>query len=105
MKREDFKIMSNVKIIEGIKASIICVVGDLYRFLAKGSSAAQDDVLECISGAIILLYVLGQRLGYSHIEIDEEMKKKLKLGIIEEDDIEKDGKDLTKLYNHLKKRE
>ncbi|AJA50103.1 MazG-like family [Clostridium pasteurianum DSM 525 = ATCC 6013] len=104
MKREDFKIMSDVKIIEELKANLICIIGDLYKLFTKGSNAAQDAILECISGAIILLYVLGSRLGYSHLEIDEEMKKKLKLGIIEEDGIEKDGKDLSKLYNHLKDR-
>ena len=104
MKHEDFKIMSNIKIIEELKANIICIIGDLYKLFAKGSNIAQNSILECISGAIILLYILGGRLGYSHLEIDDEMKKKLKLGIIEEDDIEKDGKDLSKLYNHLKER-
>ena len=33
------------------------------------------------------------------------MKKKLKIGIIEEDKIELQGKDLTKLYNHLKEKD
>ncbi|MFL0250117.1 MazG-like family protein [Clostridium neuense] len=104
MKKEEFKIMSDIKIIENLKADLICVIGDLFKILTKGANAAEDAILDCISGAIIILYILGNRLGYSHIEIDENMKKKLKLGIIEEDSIEKDGKDLTKLYNHLKER-
>ena len=32
------------------------------------------------------------------------MKKKVKLGIIEEDLVEKDGKNLSRLYTHLKER-
>ncbi|MDP4144118.1 MAG: MazG-like family protein [Bacillota bacterium] len=104
MRKEDFNIMSNVKIIEQLKASLLCMIGELYRLLTKGSNVAQDAILECISGAIILLYVLANRLGYSNVEVDETMKKKLKLGIIEEDVIEKDGKDLSKLYNHLRDR-
>lgn len=104
MKKEEFKIMSDIKIIENLKADLLCVIGDLFKTLTKGANAAEDAILDCISGAIIILYILGNRLGYSHIEIDENMKKKLKLGIIEEDNIEKDGKDLTKLYNHLKER-
>lgn len=104
MKKEEFKIMSDIKMIEGLKADLLCVIGDFFKILTKGANAAQDAILDCISGAIIILYILGNRLGYSHIEIDENMKKKLKLGIIEEDNIEKDGKDLTKLYNHLKER-
>lgn len=104
MRREDFKIMQNVRIIEELKANLVCIIGELYKLLTKGNNVAQEAILECISGAIILLYILGERLGYSHLEVDENMKKKLKLGIIEEDDIEKDGKSLTKLYNHIKER-
>lgn len=104
MKKEEFKIMSDIKIIEGLKADLLCVIGDFFKVLTKGANAAQGAILDCISGAIIILYILGDRLGYSHIEIDENVKRKLKLGIIEEDTIEKDGKDLTKLYNHFKER-
>ncbi len=104
MKREDFNIMSNVKIIEGLKAELLCIIGDFFKILTKGSNVAQDAILDCISGAIIILYVLADRLGYSYVAVDDSMKKKLKLGIIEEDDIEKEGKDLSKLHIHLKER-
>ncbi|KOA20292.1 MazG-like family protein [Clostridium homopropionicum DSM 5847] len=104
MKNDDFNIMSNIKIIENLKADLLCIVGDLFKLLAKGSNVAQGALLECISGAIILLYLLAERLGYSHLEVDEEMKRKLKLGIIEEDIVEKENKDLSRLYNHIKDR-
>jgi len=104
LKREDFNIMSNVKIVEDLKAELLCIIGDFFKLLTKGSNVAQDALLDCISGAIIILYVLAERLGYSFISVDDNIKKKLKLGIIEEDGIEKDGKDLSKLYTHLKER-
>lgn len=104
LKREDFNIMSNVKIVEDLKAELLCIIGDFFKLLTKGSNVAQDALLDCISGAIIILYVLAERLGYSYISVDDNIKKKLKLGIIEEDGIEKDGKDLSKLYTHLKER-
>jgi hypothetical protein len=104
MKREDFNIMYNVKIIEELKADLLCTIGDFFKLLTKGSNVMNQTILDCISGAIILLYLLSDRLGYSHTAVDETMKKKLKTGIIEEDDIEKNGKDLTKLYNHIKER-
>ena len=104
LKREDFNIMSNVKIVEDLKAELLCIIGDFFKLLTKGSNVAQDALLDCISGAIIILYVLAERLGYSYIAVDDNIKKKLKLGIIEEDGIEKDGKDLSKLYTHLKER-
>lgn len=105
MKKENFNIMYNVKIIEDLKANLLCIIADFFKLLTRGSNVAQESILDCISGGIILLYLLAERLGYSHKSIDDTMKKKLKIGIIEEDKIEKDGKDLSKLYNHLKKRE
>lgn len=104
LKREDFNIMTNVRIIENLKAELLCIIGDFFKLLTRGSNVAQEAILDCISGAIIILYVLGNRLGYSFVATDENIKKKLKLGIIEEDEVEKDGKDLSKLYSHLKER-
>jgi uncharacterized protein YybS (DUF2232 family) len=97
MDKENFNIMYNVKIVEGLKADLLCIIGDFFKLLTKGSNVAKESVLDCISGAIIILYLLAERLGYSHTAVDEIMKKKLKIGIIEEDKIELQGKDLTKL--------
>lgn len=105
MKKEDLNIMYNIKIIEDLKADLLCVIGDFFKLLTKGSNVAQGAILECISGAIIILYLLSDRLGYSYTAIDENVRKKLKMGIIEEDNIEKQGKDLTRLYNHFKEKE
>lgn len=104
MKKDNFNIMSDIKIIEELKAQLLCIIGEFFRLLAKGSNVAQEAIQDCISGAIIILYVLADRLGYSHASIDDNMKKKLKLGIIEGDLVEKEGKNLSKLYNHLKER-
>ncbi len=104
MKKDNFNIMSDIKIIEELKAQLLCIIGEFFRLLAKGSNVAQEAIQDCISGAIIILYVLADRLGYSHTSVDENMKKKLKLGILEGDLVEKEGKNLSKLYNHLKER-
>lgn len=104
LKREEFNIMTNVKIIEQLKAELLCIVGDFFKLLTRGNNVAQDAILDCISGAITLLYILSERLGYSYMLVDDNMRKKLKEGIVEEDVIEKNGKDLSRLYNHLKER-
>jgi len=104
MRKEDFNIMSNVKLLEGLKAEILCAIGDLFKLLSKGSNVAQDAILDCISGAIIMLYILAEKLGYSHLAVDETMKRKLKIGMVEDDPLEKDGKGLSKLYNHIRER-
>ena len=102
MKREEFNIMTNIRIIEELKAELLCIIGDFFKLLTRGSNVAQDAILDCISGAITLLYILAERLGYSYIAVDDNMRKKLKEGIIEGDNVEKNGKDLSRLYNHLK---
>ena len=105
MKKEDLNIMYNIKIIEDLKADLLCVIGDFFKLLTKGSNVAQGAILECISGAIIILYLLSDRLGYSYTAVDENVRKKLKMGIIEGDNVEKQGKDLSRLYNHFKEKE
>ncbi|KEI01981.1 MazG-like family protein [Clostridium botulinum] len=103
MKNKDFNIMTNIKIIENLKAELLCIIGDFFKLLSRGSNVAHNAILDCISGAIIILYILGDRLGYSYKEIDETMKEKLKIGISEEDIIEKESKELSNLYKHIKR--
>ncbi|MBU3138101.1 MazG-like family protein [Clostridium gasigenes] len=102
MKREDLNIMGNIKIIEKLKANLLCIIGEFFTLLTKGSNVAQDSILNCISGAMLILYVLGQKLGYSCKDIDEDMKSKLKVGISEGHEYEKEGRSLSKLQSHLK---
>ena len=104
MKKENFNIMTNIKIIEDLKAQLICVIGEFFRLLNKGNNAAQEAISECISGAIIILYVLAGKLGYSFAEIDHVIKRKLEMGIRSEDLIERDDKSLSKLKKYINNR-
>ena len=104
MRKEEFNIMSNIKMIEELKANLLCLIGDLYTLLTRGTNIARDSILNCISGAILILYVLAQKLGYSCDEVDDDMSKKLKIGITEEHEYEREGKNLSKLQNHIKQR-
>lgn len=105
MKKDDLNIMYSVKVIEELKADLLCIIGDLFKLLTKGSNVAHQAILDCISGGIIIFYLLADRLGYSHAVVDDNVLKKLKVGIIEKDEVEKDGRSLSKLYNHLKEKE
>lgn len=104
MKKNDLNIMGNVKLIESLKAQLLRVIGDFYTLLTRGSNVAEEAIVECISGAIIILYVLGEKLGYSASKIDDEMKNKLDIGIRAEDEVEKEGKSLSKLKEYISKR-
>lgn len=104
MKRDDLNIMANIKMIEKLKANLLSIIAEFYHLLTKGSNVAQDAILNCISGAIIILYVLAQKLGYSCQDVDDDMKKKLQAGISEGHEYESDGRSLSKLQIHLKER-
>jgi hypothetical protein len=105
MKREEFNIMSDIKIIAELKANLLCIIAEFYKLMTRGSNVAQEAILDCISGAIIVLYVLGDRLGYSYVSVDELIKKKLKIGVMDGDTLEKNGKNLSRLSTHLTDRE
>lgn len=104
MRRENFNIMSNIKIIEDLKAQLLCIVGEFFKLLTKGNNVARDSILDCISGAISVLYILGEKLGYSFEDIDHVIKSKLDMGIRAEDQIEKEGKSLSKLKRYINNR-
>lgn len=101
MKNDSFNIMKNIKIIENLKAQLLCIIGEFFRLLTKGNNVAKDSILECVSGAIIILYVLGEKLGYPFEDIDKTMKTKLDLGIRAEDQVEKEGKSLSRLKRYI----
>lgn len=101
MRKDNFNIMSNIKIIEDLKAELLCIIGEFFKLLTKGSNVARDSILDCISNAIIILYILGEKLGYSFMEIDHIIKSKLDLGIRAEDQVEKEGKSLSKLKRYI----
>lgn len=104
MKRDEFNIMTNVRVTEKLKAELLCIIGEMFRLLAKGSNIAQGALLKCISQAIIVLYLLAERLGYSYELIDESMKEQLKIGMVENNFVEKESKALSKLFIHIRER-
>ncbi|CUU51170.1 MULTISPECIES: MazG-like family protein [Clostridium] len=104
MRKDNFNIMTNIKIIEDLKAQLLCIIGEFFRLLTKGNNVARDSILDCISGAIIILYILGDKLGYSLVDIDHNIKSKLDLGVRAEDQVEKEGKSLSKLKRYISNR-
>ena len=104
MKRDNFNIMTNIKIIEDLKAQLLCIIGEFFKLLTKGNNVARESILDCISGAISIMYILGAKLGYSFEDIDHVIKSKLDLGIRAEDQVEKEGKSLSKLKRYINNR-
>lgn len=102
INNEDFDIMGNIKVIENYKNFLLSSVADLFSTMSKGNRAEMDDVIDELSEIIILAYLLGKRLGINYSAIDERLIKKLRLGVLEEDKIEKEYQDYSKLISYIK---
>ena len=40
VKKEDLNIMANIKIIEDLKANLLCIIGEFFSLLTRGSNVA-----------------------------------------------------------------
>ena len=69
-------ITKNVKIIEWIKNEILISVSNLFNLIFKGVKPIDDGLQNAIANIIMLLYLLGKRLGISFDEIDYKIKEK-----------------------------
>lgn len=54
-KKEELNIMANIKIIEELKANLLCIIGEFFLLLTRGTNVAKDSILNCIAGAILII--------------------------------------------------
>lgn len=98
----DYKITKNIKTIEWLKVELLNSISSLFKFLQKGAYVSQDIVIDCLSGIIILTYLIAKRVGIEYSIIDSKIESKVKLGVVEQDNIEKEYGDLSSLLNYIK---
>ena len=74
----------------------------LFKSLVSGvKEEVRDVIADSIANVIIVSYLLAKRLGITFNVVELKMEKKIRLGIIEEHDVEKYYGDLTELSRHL----
>lgn len=99
---KDIDITRNVKMIEWLKSELLTDLANLFKTLVNG---VREDVHEAISDTlsniILISYLLGRRLGLSYNSIEMKIESKVKLGLIENHDVEKYYGDLSELARHL----
>ena len=99
---KEIDITRNIKIIEWLKSELLTDLANLYKILVNGMKEEVHDVVsETLSNIILISYLLGRRLGISYNAIELKMEKKIKLGLIENHDMEKYYGDLSELSRHL----
>ncbi len=98
----EIDITRNIKIIEWLKSELLTDIADLFKVLVNGmKEEVHETVADTLSNIILICYLLGRRLGISYNAIEIKIKNKVKLGLIENNDIEKHYGDLSELAKHL----
>ncbi|PKM78728.1 MAG: hypothetical protein CVU90_00145 [Firmicutes bacterium HGW-Firmicutes-15] len=102
VKKKEMDIATNLRIVEWLKAELVDTVGVLLKSLLKAGSDATSDALATI---IIIVYILGRRVGVSFQIIDMRVKHKLNTSINETHEIEQWYGDLSQLQKYLERKE
>jgi len=86
----EIDITRNIKIIEWLKSELLTDIANLFKVLVNGvREEVHESVAETLSNIILICYMLGRRLGVSYNSIEIKINNKIKLGIIENHDVEK----------------
>lgn len=98
----ELDITRNIRLIEWLKSELLMDISNLFKVLANGfKEDVQTSVTETLANIILIAYILGRRLGISYNAIEMKVEAKLKLGILEDHDVEKYYGDLSELTKHL----
>jgi hypothetical protein len=98
----EIDITRNIKIIEWLKSELLTDLANLFKVLVNGmKEEVYDTVAETLSNVILICYLLGRRLGISYNSVEMKIHNKIKLGLVEDHDVEKYYGDLSELSKHL----
>jgi NTP pyrophosphatase (non-canonical NTP hydrolase) len=100
----EFDIAKNIRLVEWLKSEILTSVAELFRLLANGIKGSQEALADCLASVITAAYLLGKRLGIPFSLIDRKIENKIRLGIVEEHEVEKHYGDLTALSEYCRAR-
>lgn len=99
---KEIDITRNIKIIECLKSEMLTEVADLFKVLAEGArEELHEAVGDVLSNVILISYLLGKRLGVSYNAVEMKIRSKVRLGLVENNDVEKYYGDLSELSKHL----
>ena len=98
----DIDITRNIRLIEWLKSELLTDLANLFKILVNDAKEeVHESISETLSNIILISYLLGRRLGISYNAIEIKIENKIKLGLIEEHDVERHYGDLSELSRHL----
>lgn len=99
---KDIDITRNIKTIEWLKSELLTDIANLFKTLVNGmKEEVHESLSETLSNIILISYLLGRRLGISYNAIETKIDNKIKLGLVENHDVEKYYGDLSELSKHM----
>ena len=102
MPEKEIDITRNIKLIEWLKSELLTDLANLFRVLAKGvREETRDAITDILSNIILISYLLGRRLGINYNAVELKIQGKIKLGLVEDHEVEKYYGDLSELSKHL----
>ncbi len=95
-------ITRNVKIIDWLKCELLTDVANLFKALVNGVREEVSETLsDTLANIILICYLLGKRFGINYRVIETKIENKIRLGLVENHDVEKYYGDLSELSKHL----
>jgi len=99
----DFDITKTIKTIEWLKSQLLADVSQLFSGMVEGPAKRSDEHIDTLANMVILIYLLGKKLGVSYDTLDLKMLNRLKLGMLDSNNTEEWQADLASLSRHLDK--
>jgi hypothetical protein len=98
----ELDITRNVRLIEWLKSELVTDIANLFRLLVNGMrEEVLDAVSDTLANIILISYLLGKRLGINYNMIENKVHNKVRLGLVDNHDVERHYGDLTELSKHL----
>ena len=79
-------------------------IAELYKVMCEDGDDVHSQITSELSNLILKSFMLGRRLGISYLAMETEVENKLRIGILKEEQLEKDFKDYSGLLHYLKSR-
>jgi hypothetical protein len=99
----EIDISRNIKLIEWLKSELLTDIARLFKAMSSGvKEEIIGDFAEILANIILISYLLGKRLGVDYGHIDRKINNKIRLGLVENHEVERFYGDLSELSKHLK---
>ena len=96
-------ISTGIRLLDWLKTELVLSVADVHKWFNE-SEADRETLTDNLANLIVVSYSLAQRTAVDLKKLDARVLEKIRLGILEDHDLERQYGDLSTLDTHLRKR-